>query len=332
MDWQPAYRVTVDGSDITSTLVKRLSSISLTDTAGVQSDTLQMTLTDHLPFARLEIPPAGAEIRAALGYRFQLKDMGLFIADSISVQGPPDSMRIRATASIHGETPAGKTALTEQKTRSWDAGTTIGDLVSTIAGEHGLDPAASPNLAAIALPHIDQIDESDINLVTRIARDHDAIAKPGGGKLVMAKRGESLTVSGQPMPTVELTPKAVTRWSMERSLRAPAGQVIAIWHDTAAAEDVEITAGDGKPVRRLKARYATRDAAQAAADAEFRLGERAGTQVSLTLPGNPDLVAEARLSLAGFRPGVNGEWLITRVSHVIDRSGYRCDVAAEVLV
>ena len=330
MDWKPAYRVTVDGQNITSILASRLVSLTLTDAAGVQSDTIEIALSDHLPFARLEIPPTGAEIEVAMGYTFRTKDMGLFIADSVEVGGPPDQMRIRGTASVHGTTTGGRTAITEQKTRSWDAGTTISDLVSTIAGEHGLEPGVSDSLASIALPHIDQIDESDINLLTRIARDYDAIAKPGGGKLVLAKRGESLTVAGEPMPTITLTPRQVTTWRIQQSLRAAAGRVVASYRDQDAAEDVEITAGDGDPIRRLRQRYPDQAAAQEAADAEFRRSNRAGTQVSLTLPGDPDLVAEARLVLVGFRSYVDGEWLITRVTHTIDSGGYRCSVTAEL--
>ncbi len=330
IDWEPAYRITVNGENITSLLAARLSSLVLTDVAGVESDTVSLTLTDHLPFQRLEIPPTGAEIEVALGYRSRLRDMGLFIADSIDVSGPPDEMQIRATASVHGKTSGGKTALTDQKTRSWSVGTTLGDLVAKISGEHGLDPAVSASLGSKTLPHIDQIDESDIALLTRLAREYDAIIKPGGGRIVVATRGESLTTGGDPMPVIDLRQKDVTRWRMSRSLRAPAGRVVAIHRDQTAASDVESRAGDGDPVRRLSRRYPDKAAAQAAADAEFRRSKRAGSQISLSLPGNPDIVAEAKLRLAGFREGVNGEWIVTRAVHTLGRGGYSCSLTAEM--
>lgn len=330
MEWEPAYKVTVDGQDITSILSSRLISLSLTDEAGVKSDAVEITLSDHLPNARLKIPPKGAEITVALGYKFHTKEMGLFIADSVEVSGPPDQMRIRGTASVHGQTTSGKTALTEQKARSWEDGTTIATLLQTVAGEHGLEPAVSASLASITLPHIDQIDESDINLLTRIARDYDAIAKPGGGKLVIAKRGESLTVAGEAMPTIALRPGQVSRWRMQSSLRAAAGKVVAVHRDQDQNKDIDATSGEGTPVRRLKQRFATPEAAQKAADAAFRRAARAGNQLQIELPGNPDLVAEARLVLEGFRPGVNGEWLITRVQHQVGSGGYRCSATAEV--
>jgi phage protein D len=297
----------------------------------VQSDTVEITLTDHLPYAKLEIPPNGAEIEVSLGYTFERKYMGLFIADSIELGGPPDLMRISGVASVNGTTSSGKTALTDQKNRSWPEGTTVSTLVSTIAGEHGLKPAISESLASIALPHLDQTDESDINLLTRVALDLDAIAKPGGGYLGMFMRGESKTASGQDMPTLSITKSQDSRWTYRQSLREPAGKVIAVWRDQDAAADIEVTAGDSEPIRRLNKRYASLDAAQRAADAEYKRSQRAGATVSLSLPGDPDLVAEARLVLAGFRQGVDGEWLVTRVTHTIDSGGYRCDVEAESL-
>lgn len=329
MDWKPTFRVTVNGSDISGLLAPRLASLTITDAAGVQSDTCEITLTDTNPMAKLKVPPSGAEIRVALGYAFNAKDMGLFIADAVECSGPPDMMRISAKAAPVTEGASGQTPITGQKTRSWDAGTTIATLVETIAGEHGLRPGVSASLASLALPHLDQIDESDINLLTRIARDHDAIAKVGGGSVVMAKRGESLTVAGEAMPTVKLRPRDVTSWRWGKSLRDPAGKVVAVYRDQAAAADVEATAGEGDPVRRMRQRFPTQEAAQQAADGEFRRAARSGAEVSLQLPGDPDLVAEARLVLSGFRSEVNGEWLITRVVHTLDASGYRCSVTAE---
>ena len=331
IDWKPAFDVIVNGTNVTSIFASRLSSITLTDEAGVQSDTVEIVLTDHLPYAKLEIPPNGAEIEVSLGYTFQRKYMGLFIADSIEVGGPPDLMRISGVASVNGTTSGGKTALTEQKNRSWPEGTTVSGLVSTIAGEHGLKPAVSESLASMTLPHLDQTDESDMSLLTRVALDLDAIAKPGGGYLGMFLRGESKTASGQDMPKLSLVRSQVSRWSYRQSLRDPAGKVVAVWRDHDAAADVEVMAGDGEPVRRLKRRFPAQDAAQRAADAEYNRSQRGGATVSVTLPGDPDLVAEARLVLAGFRDGVDGEWLIARVTHTIDSGGYRCDVEAEAL-
>jgi hypothetical protein len=331
MDFRPFFRVLVDGKDISSTLAPRLVSLTLTDAAGVQSDQVQITLSDTTLFAKLAEPKAGAEIRVWLGYPLQLKYMGLFTADSVEVAGPPDQMTITGVASVNGETSGGKTALTDQKKRSWPIGTTIGVMVTKIAGEHSLEHAVSESLAELALPHIDQIDESDINLLSRVARDHDAIAKPGNGRLVMAKRGESLTASGKPMPVLALTPKKVSRWRYRNSTREKAGSVVAVYQDLGQGKPVECTAGEGEPVQRIKRRFPNQAAAQKAAEAELQRLQRAGRSLSVSMPGDPDAMAEAKLRAAGFRPYVDGEWLITKATHSLDSGGYRTSVEAEPL-
>ncbi len=77
-------------------------------------------------------------------------------------QVPPAGLTIRAHAA---EMLGG---LKAPRTRSWSA-YTIGDLVGTIAGRHGLEPRVDPALRDVVLPHVDQVDESDLSLLRRLA-------------------------------------------------------------------------------------------------------------------------------------------------------------------
>jgi phage protein D len=329
MDFKPAFRVEVDGSDITSILLPRLVSLHISDAAGVQSDRLSFTLSDSNGFARIQEPAVGSEIKVWLGYGVSLKYMGLFIADQVEVSGPPDSMTVSGVASPHGATPSGKSAITEQKSRSWPIGTTVRSLVDRIAGDHGMRPAVSASLASLELPHLDQVDESDINLLSRVALDLDAVAKPGDGAIVFSKRGEGLSVSGERMPSVRIAMSDISSWRSSRSLRETVGQVVAVFQDLDAGQPVECLAGAGTPIRRLNRRFPSRVAAQRAADSEFARASRAGRSLSLQMPGNADLVSEGFVIISGFRSYIDGSWLLTRVEHSLDASGYRCSVVAE---
>ncbi|MCD9147830.1 phage late control D family protein [Pseudophaeobacter flagellatus] len=329
IDFLPMFRVEVDGKNISKSLAPRMSRLTVTDGAGVQSDQVTMTLSDTGLFERLQEPRQGAEIKVWLGYPMQLQFMGLFIVDGFEIQGPPDQVIISGSASINGETTSGKTALTDQKKRSWPAGTPIGDLVKKVAVEHGLQSSVSQSLLKVALPHIDQIDESDINMLSRIAREHDAIAKPGNGRLIMAKRGESLTASGQPMPELKINLGQVSSWNYRNSLRAKSGAVIASYQDLGKGKQQECKAGEGEPVKRLKRRYPNKAAALQAAASELSRIRRAGRSLSINMKGNPDAKAEARLIPRHFRSYVDEAWLITRAVHTLDSSGYRTSISAE---
>jgi phage protein D len=331
MDFRPYFRVTVDGKDISGVLAPRLVSLRVTDGAGVQSDTVEIRLSDMNLLQRISEPRAGAEIEVWLGFPLSLSYMGLFVADTIETGGPPDTVTITGTASVNGETTSGKTALTDQKKRSWPEGTTIGAMVEKIASEHGLIAMVSESLRAEALPHIDQIDESDINLLSRIARDFDAIAKPGNGRLIMTRRGESLTASGQPLPVVRVDKSSVTEWRYRNSLRERVGRVIATTQDLEAGQSVEVEAGQGEPALRLRRRFPDKVTARKTAASELKRLGRAGRSLSITMPGNSDIVAEARLSASGFRSYIDGEWLVSRATHILDSGGYRTAITAEPL-
>lgn len=327
---RPAYRVSANSANITDKLASRLKFIEITDEAGFESDTVEIGLADEDPLNPVEFPTTGAELEVWLGYDDDLQRMGLFVVDEIEVGGWPGEMTIRCRAAPYETSKGGKSDLQTQKTRSWAKGTKLGDMVAKIAKDHKLEAAVAKSLKSISLPHFDQTDESDISFLVRVARKYDAMVKPGGGKLVVAKRGESKTVSGQDMPTVTLAAQDCTRWRMNQSTRDSEGTVTAYYHDRGAAQRKSISAGSGDPVRRLRHNFPDEETAKEAAHGELAKRERRKNKLSLDMPGVPTLVAEAKLKLSGFRPGIPTDWLITRVAHHFQPGGYSCAVEAEL--
>lgn len=343
----PVFRITANSEDATLAIRERFVSLRITDQAGNDSDKLTLVLSDHDPLAPIALPPTGAQLEVWLGYDDQAAKMGTYIVDGVELSWPPNQIRIKAAAaplavSAGGDGSSGpgsqRPQLQGQKTRSWESGTLIGDLVRTVASEHGLEPAVGDTLAPIALPHIDQIAESDMQLLTRLAYQYDAIAKPGGGALVFAKRAASKAIaaisgsgeSGASLPTVTITPDMVTTGRMTLSKRKASGSVTARWRDVADAVTHEIKVGEGEPAKHLSELYPDAATATAAARSELNRGARGEQTLRLTLPGRTDLMAEGRMALAGFREGADGEWLITQVEHSLDSGGYRCSVQAEL--
>lgn len=326
---KPTFRLFANEADITGTLQSRLISLRYTDASGYESDVLEIVISDADPNAPVAEPPTGAEMVLFLGYDGLAQKMGEFVCDEIEMSGWPGEMTIRARSAVFDKSKKGKTGLQSQKSRSWPKDTKLGDMVSKIAKEHGLTPKVSESLKTIKLPHIAQTDESDLNFLVRVGRKYDGFVKPVGQYLIFAKRGESKSVSGEELPPVALTPSMVSRYRVVTSSRETAGMVVAYWHAVKNAKRHEVKVGEGEPVTRLKMYYPTQEMALAAARSELDRRKRKKTTVSIQLPGRPDLAAEAKLVLAGFRPGVDGEWIITRVEHSLGSSGYVCQVEAE---
>ena len=325
----PAYRIVANDADITATIDDRFMWLRITDEAGLQADTLELCLADHDPEKPIQIPSTGAELEVFLGYGNAVQRMGMFVCDEIELSGWPGVMTIRARASVYEATPKGKTDLQTQKARSWPNNIKLGAMVAKIAKEHGMEPAVAQSLKNIVLPHFDQTEESDISFLLRILRNYDAIVKPANGKLIVAKRGESKSASGEDLPIVTVEAEETTTFHMNISARESPGTVVAYWHSTKRGKKQEIKVGSGDPVRRIRHYYPSADAAIQAAQSELNKRMRRKNKVSLTMPGHSSLMAESRLQLNGFREGVAGEWLVTRVEHELGHGGYACRVEAE---
>ncbi|WP_337118049.1 contractile injection system protein, VgrG/Pvc8 family, partial [Staphylococcus aureus] len=94
--------------------------------------------------------------------------------DEVEHSGAPDVLNIRARSADMRE------GLARKRERSWHE-QTLGQIISAIAMEYALQPLIEVALAAIGLPHLDQTAESDLNLLTRLAHDNDAIASVKAG-------------------------------------------------------------------------------------------------------------------------------------------------------
>lgn len=319
----PVWSVTADGTNVSARLADYLLSLRVTDRAGMESDDVEITVAD--PRAEIALPRLGAELTVALGYQSTgTIDLGSYVVDTVELSNPPRQMQIRGhSAELSG-------ALKKRKTRGWQS-TTIGAIVSTIAGEHGLTPAVATDLASLAVARIDQTNESDPSFLTRLGQEHDAIASIKSGRLLFARRGQGTAVSGAEITPVELAPAQVTRWrlAISEAEKYTAVEARHYTRETASEEWVRSGEGEGDAVLRLRQTYPDRARAQAAADARLAALARGQSSASLTLPGDPSIAAETPLTLVGFDPALDGRWIVTTVSHVLDGSGLRTDIDAE---
>jgi uncharacterized protein len=322
-DFRPLVQVTINGIPLSGFVFSQLSSVRVSDTAGFISDTAEITFANTSPISRFAMPEPGAEVEIALGYLGAFLRMGLYIADEVEESSPPRMITAVCRAKAQGETQSGFAPINQQKSRSWPAGMTLKSIVTTIAGDNGLEPAVTEAAGSIVPGHIDQLDESDLSVLTRIAVLHDLVAKPAGGVLFVGRRAEGVKASGQPTPIVTLLEADVSRWSMRRGLSDATGTIIATYRDLDNAEDVEVKIGDAEPVRRLRQRFRSEEEARAVAVAESRRASRAKETLDLELPGNPKIAAEGRILPIGFSSAASGEWIVKTATHEVSEAGYR---------
>lgn len=229
------YRVLVDDKDITTSLAGRLVSLSLTDNRGFEADQLDIQLDDT--DGKLDLPPRGAELRIAFGWADQgLIDKGSYTVDEVEHSGAPDTLTIRARSADL------RSGLTTQRERSWHD-VTLGDIVETIADECDLEPLIQATLAGQYIEHIDQTNETAANLLTRLAKQFDAIATVKNDKLLFIPAAGGVSASGLKLPTVTIKRESGDQHRFSISDRETYAGVKATYNDVQGAVKGEVTWG-----------------------------------------------------------------------------------------
>lgn len=313
---KPIWKLTADGANITAACAKRLMSLTITDEAGIASDTIAIVL-DNRDLA-IAAPRKGAKLECWMGYdEAGLIHMGQYVVDELEADGPPHAL------TINGKAADMRKEMKEQKTRGWD-GITIGDLVKTIGAEHNLIPVVAPALASVSIPNLAQTNESDMALLTRVAKTYDAVSKPMAGRLLFVPRGEAKSATGKAMPSVALGPADLKTYRATQADRGKYGAVVAQWHNPATGQPESLKVGGGVegPTHTIRQKYPDADQAQRAASAKMdALARGVGTFSGDVVPGRPSLGAEGKMVVSGLGDIASGTWVVTRAVHKLDKSG-----------
>ena len=174
----PAWRVVLDGNDLTDRIAPRLIDLTLTECRGGEADQLDLRIHDH--DGRMALPRRGVTLTVAIGWRDTgLVDKGTFRVDEVEHSGAPDIITIRARSADLTQ------KIRTRRERSWHD-VTLGKVLRGLAGEHGLKAQIDAKLADIAIPHLDQTGESDVHLLQRLGKQYDAVATVKNGTLLFA--------------------------------------------------------------------------------------------------------------------------------------------------
>jgi len=318
---QAAYDLVVDGKSISGDVYPRLISIGLSERRGTDADELEIVLDDA--DGRVAIPSPGAEISLKLGWRdlvdggsTTLIDKGTFKVDGRRHSGTPDRLTIKARSADLTR------AFRTRRTQTW-TDTTLGQVLTDVAGRNGLQAIVAADKASIEVAHLDQDRESDSAFLARLGRLHDAVATVKARRLLFAAVGSGETPGGTPIPPASLTRSDGDRHDWEAAERDSYSGVIAIWQDRSAGARKEVLVGSADNPKRLGRIYGSERTARRAAESTFKRQSRAGARFNLSLArGRPDLFPEQQLSLSGWKPQIDAaDWLIVETRHSLTGNG-----------
>ncbi|MFN3595307.1 MAG: phage late control D family protein, partial [Thiobacillaceae bacterium] len=311
------YLMSMDGADLTGTLMDRTTRLTVVDAEGLASDTLEVELDDR--GQSVQLPAVGDRLRLLLGYLEQspLPVIGDFVVDEVRLSGPPLAIAFTAKGADFVNT-AIKAPLIDDGD---DA--TLAALARRIAQRHSLDPRIHPDAEQIALGHIDQQTESDMALLTRLARARDWVLRLDAERLTLRPHASALppgreAADWQP-PMYRIDARRISRYDYTTNARHRYGRVRAWYYDpdTGRRRSVEVADGEYPGAPTLDLRHDARDeaACRAAAEARLRQLRRMSSSLTLEMPGDTRLLAGHHILVTGLSKPVAGQWVIQRAEH-----------------
>jgi len=334
-----AFKVLLDRQDIgdssedlTGTIAPALVSLQVSEKRGGEADQLDLVLND---VPGMPLPKKGALVRVMLGWKggpdvtAGLVDKGTFKIDDVSFAGPPDHITLR------GRSADLTSSYRVRRERSHN-NTTLGAIARKVAAEHGLEAHIAPELADVAVSVHAQEQRSDMAMIRRLGRQHDAVATVKHGKLILSPIGRGATPSGRHLPGVTIARTDGDQFTFQTQDRDQYDGVEARWHDkkkgrrkTVKVDGAGAGAGTpskqhkGRKVKRLHRVYHSEASAKRAAHAEHGRMKRAGATFEWDMAlGRPDVTPERPVRVSGFRAEVDAlAWIVAEATHSLDASG-----------
>ena len=307
----------VDGPE-SSVYKSRMMQLEICDNAGYRNDTLRIAInTEGLSHSIKK----GDVLKAQLGYKESeaLYDMGSFTIAKLKPLYFPDRLEILATANAQHINAPSKARRSESY-----SGVTLAFIANKLAGRMGLNANVHNSLVDEVFVHIDQKNESDLSFCQRLASYSDAVVKVYNGELVFAPRGQLKTTTGEEMTPVELvitdkSHKAPFNALKSLSLQIPDREqfmgVESHYYDDEKAQIITVKVGSD-PKAALPGRYASEAEAIRAANSELSRIKRQSLNFSFSVLGNPELMAERLINIAGAGNIADGLASCDTIRHV----------------
>ncbi len=305
---QANFKIVINGEDKTSLFKPRLISLKVSESQGDRADTIDIEVDNR--GRKIPLPKTGAVIEISIGYGDKLVSKGEFEVDELEEPIAIDTIRIHAKASKIKE------SFKAPKNATYDD-ITLRDLTQKIADTHGFEAVVSSDLSVVEYDHIDQVSESDMNLLSRLAVEQGAVLRPIANRLLILPKGEAKKASGSKIETIKISDSKDSKGRLVISERSKYKKVIAHWFDEMTQERKEVSEGSGEPVFTIRNRAKNEARAQALAKAKLQALQREVKKLSLTRQLMPRVVAEGKIEISGHKNSINDTWVVSEVTHSI---------------
>lgn len=308
----PFFSISADGLDVTQNFMGANMTMTITDGAGLKSDTLQVVLDD---LGGMTVAPrTGAVLRPVAGYVGRARDFGLYSVDSVVYSGWPQKITIDATS------VAAKSMAKQREPKAYPKKEfpTYGDIFEDVAKRIGYPLQISAEIKSKANDYEAQADEDSLEFTTRIGEKLDATVSFKSGFLVVVKRGAGQSASGASLDRIVVAAGFnLLSYTVTEKDEPKHKSVEATYYDRAKnkREIVTVQTGMQGPKFLLRTPYQSEAEAKEAAEAHAKDLLRSQADATFEIDGDPFAQAEAWADVSGVRTRVDGEWWVKTATH-----------------
>lgn len=310
---QPEFKLLYDGTDITGDVSRFLTDMTYTDRSEGESDELSVTLEDTDALWRGNwYPEKGAKLTLEYGYPGELVPAGEFEIDEISLQGVPDTITIRAMAAVVSK---------KLRTRGSYAheNKTLRQVVEATAQRSGL--TVEGEIEDIRFNRITQDRQTDLDFLRQLAYDYGYLFSIRGDKVIFT----SIFDIEEGEPVTEIARRELTYYSIRDKVNFTYESAEVSYQNPLANLVLNATREDdreqlGRDQLRLRSRVENRQQAEIKARVALYRENSKQQQGTISLTGNPELVAGVNIELIGLGQ-LSGIYNIGQSAHTFTRGG-----------
>jgi phage protein D len=324
---RPVWQLHLRGANVTAEISPSVRTVTYTDHSHGESDELEIEIADPEGVWRGGwMPEKGDGIDLYIGYEGEpLLPCGAFQVDeaeAAGTQGGGDTLTVRALAA--GHTPALRT----RRSHGYE-GQTLRRVVETVAARHQLRVVGEVGDEHVG--RVTQDRQSDTAFLTRLAERFGYVFSIRGTQLVFHRVSALESAPG----TWSLRRAGILEYRLKSGSTAVYRACTVSYHDPATRQVVErtvtaegVTTGD---VHRMTVRVESAEQADQVASAELRRLNSRGAEGSVTVDGDPRLVAGGNGDLRGFGK-FDGPYQVVTSRHTISRdAGYTTEIEVRSL-
>lgn len=300
------------GKDLTQILRPYITSISLTESVDNFTDTLTICLDGQ---GVQSFPASGTNIEVYLGYqKTGMASFGVYKVDTKSISGMPLKLTIKAGASDFNA------SYKEQKNRHWDD-KTLSDILKSIAVENSLELKIDL-VDDEVIKYLEQSNESDMALVTRLADEFSVYGTIKAGKLVFT--------SIKPTNAQAIKVSDLLSFNLSWYDKPRYDSVTANWHQlNSNVKNVEIWDGKSWNSDKIGKTYIVKEVfnsqykSRKKAKQQWQKLKKMSFIAQLNMTGRIDIVSKMILNIKDLIPQQEIKLTVEKVTHTLNSSGYK---------